>query len=340
MSYVLPDGTVVPAHITVGNTEQRGAPASNAITKMVYLREGFVVRRHIPGEPGYQNAPFITYDVACYQTDGLGAEHWPVYNQCRVAVPVGGGAVDQFHSSVRCPSGFNGTVTPEIASNSTRVLVQCIDGLANRAVIVGYMRHDESFQDVRENGHHRYESFNGMQFVVNKDGEYIVLFTGATIDFDSNKVSAPAEGAGTYLKFTKEGNLVLDDADGESITIDKKNKTITVNARAETDNIQHGWTVNVGGDATIKAAGTAQVDGSNVVLGNSDLEALAKGQQLIQALTELVDAFATGPIGGLGQPFGAPVFLHGGGLGPKILAWRAKWLNPLSPMLSKKSSTE
>lgn len=340
MTVRLPDGAVIPSHVKVANSAERSSPVHEQMFGNLAMREGLVVARHLPGEPGYENEPHALYDVVCFQVDGFGAEGHHRYKNCKLGV-ASGSAADQFHQSVRCPAMFKDVVTPEIMEESSRVLVQCINGRSDQAVIVGFLQHQYTGTDSRDNGHHRYELFNGVEFSVNKEGEYTIRQTGATIDFESNAVAEAKNN--TYVKFTQEGNVVVTNDDGETITVDKASKQVHIEAREMNTITDTKWTVKAGTQVVVNAPSIV-IQGDNVTYIGQEgaTENLVLGVQLVTALQELVGIIAESPIfGRLGKPNGRRVVLDLM-VQAKLAAWKAKWTATpgASPMLSTNKFTE
>jgi hypothetical protein len=125
--------------------------------------------------------------------------------------------------------------------------------------------------------------FNGIDFSINKDGELLLTYNGAT-DLDGN----PAEGtdtdaAGTFIKIDKKGNLTVSDGNGDNLVfIDRVNGKIRVQTAAEVDIVSPK--VRLGDDQTDDPA----------VKGN-ELKGLMS--DLIDAIAQLTVPTAVGPSG-------------------------------------------
>ena len=201
----------------------------------------------------------------------------------------------------------------KVAMVGQKVCVMCFRNNLSQAMIVGAIRNTTDVTDPLA-GRFWKRRFNTIEEWIDKDGNWSVTSDNEqTIQLNQDFI-------------------LLDDAKGESIKIDKLSKTISVNAGADwtmqlggncTINCEKDATIKAGGnisataagDATVTAGGTATVEGSSVKLGKGAMEAVIKGRTFAALYNSHVHT------GNLGFPVSPP-------------------MTPMDPALSMKVTTE
>jgi hypothetical protein len=313
------------------------------LSSNVTIKQGYVVARHYPNEEGYKRFKEVVYDViapASLREEGVS---WQFYRNVRWASGLGGTVKDFTEIQMMVPSQPwqpNTPITKELIEQTTAVTLLCINGQSNNAIVVGFARNPyRETVPSRDDGHYYRWDFNGMSSIIDKDGQYKVTFTGAVLDPQTNKYKdAPAETTGTYFQFSKEGNWSVDNAKGESILLDKKNKGLNIRAREmRVDISEKDYSMAVKGKMVFKSDGVAVLNGKKNYIGKEGAtEPLVLGKKLTTALQKLITVLITPPIGVLGS---APVMPS-----PALIAglnqWMAQYATPTSPFLSRKGFVE
>ncbi len=156
-------------------------------------------------------------------------------------------------------------------TNGEIVILGKIAGRYGGYVILGGIKHPKFKTAAKKaDGQRCYWEYNGVVFQINRDGELSVTFGGGPKNPDDGK--APNESsAGSTLIFSKNGNINIKDKDGNGLLVDAENKSVSLvsGTGGSEMNIGGPWTVNVQGNATIKASGAVELDGSlvNIVSG-------------------------------------------------------------------------
>jgi hypothetical protein len=147
-----------------------------------------------------------------------------------------------------------------------KVLVMCMKDYS-QAMIVGAIRNTRRIMDASL-GHHALRRFNGVEQMIDKLKNWSVKSDqGPNIN-------------------VKTDSIILDDSTGESITLDKANKIITVQANAWKMVVQGACDIQVLGDATLQANSltatvtgkTSLKTGSAEVNADGDVKVNAKGK--------------------------------------------------------------
>lgn len=305
----LPDGTCIPSWLSVSDAMDRGAQTYEYSFNNTTLRRGYTVGIHYPGDKGYEKVKDVLYDVAVQASLGHEAEAWQVYRNVGVGIRLFGSKEEYTRFSIRTPRATWDSeqgLTAEILAESSCVLVECEDGRSDKSKIVGFWEHPDTPPDDKELGHYWKWAFNGISQEVNKDGEYSVEFTGAILDPNTNfHVKAPENTTGTYFKFTKEGGWLVDDVKGESITLDKAGKKLSLAGRNIDLASQGTFAVTAKGNAsivtqgnlTLEAGKTVTIKGEKVKVGKGN-EPMVLGHKLWDALDKLMSILLASNLSG------------------------------------------
>jgi hypothetical protein len=199
------------------------------------------------------------------------------------------------------------------------VLVAFLNGEAREAVILGGITHPARKVDLDISKGPQYKSeFNGIEKVINSDGEYIVTFKGQPtnlsklLDKPSKKLEAPkydADVGTSFFKFDKTGSFEVSDnakQDKQNFKIDKKAGTVEINAgKISLKMTKKGEKVDLKAkelsikaetkiaeetkDFSMKASSTAKIDSPKIAFGSGGVELL----DLVSQLADLVKTIAT-----------------------------------------------
>jgi hypothetical protein len=271
---------VVPGHA------DGGWLPDNGIAGNVMLRIGEVQNIYFPEDQENVSKRFVEYRV-WVQHKANGTAVTKMYDHC-IAIDHLAAIADYSYATFRADPAATKESSQKraAAGKGARVLLLCINGESQNAVILGGIRDaaaPDDVKDTKDDGHHLHSVFNGIDFSINKDGELLLTYNGAT-DLDGN----PAEGtdtdaAGTFIKIDKKGNLTVSDGNGDNLVfIDRVNGKIRVQTAAEVDIVSPK--VRLGDDQTDDPA----------VKGN-ELKGLMS--DLIDAIAQLTVPTAVGPSG-------------------------------------------
>jgi hypothetical protein len=224
MSNTLGDGTVIPHFL---NTTGRGAITNSGHLNDVALRLGEVKEIVFPNNNKSLSKKFIEYNVSVKHKDGDSVYTVTTYVGC-VVNNLFGGAADKVTYTLR-PDASNNSSSPELGIGS-KVILLCINGDRNKAIIVGGIRDttsNGSESDGKADGHNYFFEFNGAQTFINDDGELSIVFHGKTDADGSLASSADPDAEGSTFKLTKDGSIHLFTQDEkEAIEISHPDKRI------------------------------------------------------------------------------------------------------------------
>lgn len=307
----LPDGTILPSFLGVKSSNK--IPSGQALSmSQPYLKVGRVISVYYPDDKGNLSKQFVEYDVLAEEFSG-GNYNQVLHPRAKVISMSGSVADFSTYTLRKCAEPNN---KDALITNGSIVVFLCVNGDTKQGVILGGFRSAQTEEkDLKSDGHHLEWEFNGINCLIDKDGQLTLTFRGATEDDGTSD----NDNGGTYIQINKNGDVKVDDDNGQVITIDKNTKKITIESS---------------GDIQIDASGTTKIGTSS-----SD-ENLVLGQKLTSALGALLTIFLTNAtnigVGNLGA--GVPMST---GLLQDLTKWRLEWIsNPTEPLLSSDKFTE
>lgn len=275
---LLDDNTVLPSFMSAGTM---GVGQSMNMFTNYALRSGEV--REIIGVDDKKSLSgrFIEYTVEVNQySDGTSSSM--TYFNCLLANTFGG-AADQFRYTLRKSDSQK---TPEDGIGvGSKVLLLCIDGARNNALIIGGVRDlgtdkDGSKYEGKDNdadGHHLHFEFNGIQAKINKEGELTVMYRGATKADGTLDDNANADASESKVIMNKDGGIKIHTKDEKQyVFLNHKDKKIEVLADTEWNVkvneklvFNTGKNIEVHTDAEMKldAANNVKITSSGVLVG-------------------------------------------------------------------------
>lgn len=298
MSNHLPNGTVLP-HGLLGINSNAAMGAFNKAYKNTSLRMGVVVASYAYNEPGNYSKLATEYDVNVFeQNENISCTNIK-YRNCISAEGMGSVA-DFFEKNLRRQTQ-NGNPNGEINTsdqNGAIVILLCLDGYTDKAVIIGGLTHPDRQTDLLTTAPILSGEYNGVAVAVNTDGSTALTFKGATNN-DGDVIDS-SQGT-TTASIEVDGTLQLQNSE-ITIRMDRTNKELTLSSTGNwTVNIQGQTNITTQGEANIIAQGTTTIDGSTIKLGVNAVESVIKGD----TFRDLYNAHTH--IGNLGFPGGPPL---------------------------------
>lgn len=210
------------------------------------------------------------------------------------------------------------------------VLVAFLNGESREAIILGGLTHPARTTSLDPSLGPQYRSeFNGIETVINEDGEYTLTFKGQPTNIDilddkpEDALPAPEydeEVGGSYFEFDITGSMELNDVATElpqSFRIDKADGTITTESgkislkmTKETEQVDLLCKIlNVTAEDKItkttkefelKASTSVKINSPKVAIGKDGIELLDQLFQLVDALSKVIPISPVGPCAALG----------------------------------------
>lgn len=175
------------------------------------LKMGVVIKILEPEDDNNKSKLGTEYHVMAIEQDKRNGINSAIYKNC-LAMDSFGGIADFFQFKRREP--LDAKKVQDSASTKEQegsmVLLLCLDGNAEKAVIIGQMQNSSRKVSLNEEaGHHGEGEFNGIRYVVNKDGAFTLTFKGAT---DNDGKPKDAAIGGSQIKIEKDGSFEVNDA--------------------------------------------------------------------------------------------------------------------------------
>lgn len=286
---------VLPGHFMGRNSQW----TDNQSMANVRLRMGEVQAIYWPTDDNNNSKKFVEYDV-WVQHRANGTAVTKMYTNV-IGVDALGSVADFSFSTYRVdPSASNQTNKTFKPGFGAKVLLLCINGETNNAVILGGLRDFHADADDIEDGHHLHSRFNGIDMLVNNDGELVITYQGAQNIDGTMADGVDQDAVGTTITISKNGNITLADVDNKNqIVIDHENDQITIESDNEVDVNADTVKVNAQSEfdvtaptVDIEAEEQVTISSPQVAIGEGELEPPIKGVTFNTALTAFMAAFS------------------------------------------------
>ena len=234
-----------------------------------------------------------------------------------------GGIADFFNKKLRPTSNKKETLnkTELKNQNGSIVLLMCIDGKAEQAIIVGSIDHPDRQHGklTKDKGHHLEGEFNGVNWSIDKNGALTVTFKSAT---DNDGKPQDTKAGGANLKIEKDGSIQASDGNKETIRIDKTKKTISIAAESDISATSDA-NVNLTAKAALNAKATADLladaGGSFNAKSGGAFNITAGGAFALKAPNVSISSDGSAAIKGSSIQLSAPSVQVGNGGTPAII---------------------
>ena len=311
----LADGSTVSSYFDVGDL-----PTGKDIYQQgASFTLGQIDKVHFIDDQSNMSKKFVEYDVSA--RDEKGGQS--TFRNVRYMALLGGS--NDFEETIMEPSEHATTGKLDASNfasnkNGTMVLLAFIHGSKDKPFIVGAIPHPKKDGAKRADGIRKKGEFRGIQWEVNKDGEFTLTYNGNRLP---NGKLARTDSGPTKIKIDKAGVFTIIDNKGQKFEINRTVKTIsfsngtTVIFDGENDKVTvkttAGANVVIDGKnnaVTLKdnGSGEIKISGDKIAIGASSAELL---QQISDALQKLITwANTVGAvhdhIGNLGYPTSPP----------------------------------
>jgi hypothetical protein len=222
---------VLPGHFMGRNSQW----TDNQSMANMRLRMGEVQAIYWPTDPNNNSKRFVEYDV-WVQHRANGTAVTKMYTNV-IGIDALGSAADFSFSTYRVdPSATNQTNKQFAPGFGAKVLILCINGETNNGVILGGLRDFHNDPDDENDGHHHHSRFNGIDVLVNSNGELVITYQGAQNNDGTMAEDVDDDAVGTTITLSKNGNITLADVKNKNqIVIDHENSKVVVQADDEVD---------------------------------------------------------------------------------------------------------
>lgn len=250
------------------------------------LKVGRVIAIYYPDDSNNVNKKFTEYDVEAKYTEGNSPPVKTIFYRC-VTTSLFGGIADYIRWTPRLDNSTSGPIKGSL------VLLLCQNGNQRQAYIVGGIPQPET--QVKDLAEHSFVfEFNGMNLVINKDGELLLKRKGVTNE--EGKVD-DTSGSDSFIQFKKSGDIVLGyldkvASDYASIQIQKANKILQLYAKSHIESkTEDEFRINTTNGVKVNGADQAWVRGT--IYRQKQVELHQKLKGFISALSGIVQTTGT-----------------------------------------------
>jgi hypothetical protein len=242
----LRDGTVIPSFLSIAPAGRRGNPGNQ--TNMS-LRWGEVVAISYPTDSDNINKQVNEYTVKVQHKDRNKSMSTVTYNNVQL-MNMFGGFADVLKYTLRVAPASPAPAAGNLGTGA-KVLLLCANGNKHEAVIIGGLRDlaNDGNQDKQGDGHNLAFTFNGINIVIDQNGQLIATFNGATNIDGTLTDDADPDAQGSTFSMLQDGSLALMSPDmNTSVVIDASNAQLNLTGSEEVD-------VNSTGNIVLQSAG-------------------------------------------------------------------------------------
>lgn len=199
------------------------------------LKTGVIIKSYDIDDSQNVSGVAVEYDVLTIDQSKDHGTSGVIYKKC-MRIDGFGGLSDFMEAKLRPASDKKVIKDGEIInSDGAIVMLLCINGIEDRGVIIGSLKHPGRKTRLdKEAGQHLEGEYNGLNWKIDKDGAFTVTFRSAT---DSKGKANDEKAGGTNFRMEKDGSVEVSDNNKEKIRIDKTNKTISINAEKDISNV-------------------------------------------------------------------------------------------------------
>ena len=319
----LENGAVLPQGLLSVN-EQAMMEGFNKSYRNYALRIGVVTASYPTSNDKNRSKLTTEYDVLVVEQHEDKGATTIQYKNCMSAEGLGSIA-DFFEMALR-PKKKKTTKGDSInlkGQDGAIVLMLCLDGMSDKAIIIGHLTHPDRKTKLKEEGPYLEGEYNGMNIKINTDGSCTITFRGATdshgkpIDDNQGPTVITIEKDGSYQvkhktitqRLDKNGKVSLT-ADDDISNTTKKNFNITatesINLKATKDlnGDVAAWAMKASGSATFDVQKFGMQSQSEITMNGSQFQVEAQSMAKIKSAQITLDGLVS-----LGGDGGQPVLL-------------------------------
>lgn len=294
----LPNGTVLPFGLLGANGEA-GIAGFNKTYRNTAMRLGIVVKSYPVSDPNNLSKLTTEYDVLVFEQLEDRGSSIITYKNCISAEGMGSIA-DFFERTlrVRQSSSDQSKMINTKNQNGAVVLIHCIDGVSEKAIIIGSITHPDRKSTLLDHTAYLEGEFNGVNIQVNDDGSANFTWKGPTNN-DGDAINA--DQVPTIVSIEKDGSFQIQNK-GVTLRLDESG-VLTATSTGDTNINCVNANVKASGDANVTAGGSATIDAPAINLGAGAADAVIKGDTFKKMVFDVhIHPTPIGPSGPPTQP--------------------------------------
>lgn len=237
-----------------------------------YLKVGIVTKTYEVSDSNNISKLTPEYDVMVFEQDADRGSTVITYKNCLSSSSLGSIAdfLDVKLRSLK-KNKKKGTIPSPDGQDGSIVLLLCLNGLSDRGIIIGALKHPDRKTTLLKDGPHLEGEYNGVNIKVNSDGSTSLTFKGAT---DNEGKVLNKEQGNTVISIEKDGSYQV----GHKTATHRMDKNGKVSLSADDDvsnTSKKNFNVTATENIVLKAT-------KNLNIQSKDLIANASGSALLE----------------------------------------------------------
>lgn len=283
MSNFLEDGTVLPSGL-MDHSESASMAGFNKTYRNTALRMGVVIATYPVTDPKNRTKLATEYDVSCIeQNEDRGATSIQ-YKNC-MSLSGLGSIADFFEKTYRQRKvkDYKGDATRLQNQDGSIVMLLCLDGASDKAIIVGGFSHPDRKTTLTTSDPRLEGEYNGINVKVETDGSTTLTFRGAT---DNQGKPIDASQGDTVLSIEKDGSF---QAKHKTITqrLDKSGKASLTADDEISNTTKTNFSVTATKDINLTATGDLNAQCKQLAINASGSASLQAQSLMVQAKSSI-----------------------------------------------------
>lgn len=259
MSTTLSSGAVVPSGLLSSNHQETAIAAFNRSYKNTGIKAGLVKKSYEPNDPENKNHLCTEYDVLTIEQMENKGTTSILYKNC-LSTQGFGSIADYFEYTLRSLTKQDNKGFPTFSNqDGAIVLIQCLNNIGDKAVVIGTLIHPDRTTNVTSNSPQLYGEYNGVNIQINEDGSCSLVFKGAT---DSQGKVIDSGQGNTTLQIKTDGSFQFNH--GTVDILANKSGTLSITTKVDC-NIQAQGNMVIGcKDANVTASGKVAIKATEI----------------------------------------------------------------------------
>lgn len=288
MDNMIDNGTVLPSGLLGQQGTENAISAFNRSYRDTRLKAGIVVKSYDASDAANQNGLCTEYDVITIEQFENKGSTSILYKNC-LSTQGFGSLADYLEFTLRPKTLQLNKGFPTFSNqDGAIVLIQCLDGIGDKAVVIGNLIHPDRDTNITSTAPQLSGEYNGVNIEIANDGSCSLTFKGAT---DSKGAPTNASQGNTVFQIRTDGSFEFNHST-ISINADRSG-TLTINTKVDADiTVGGNVNMNVSGNTNLTTTGKTIVTSKEIDL-NGNGEDLGRGITTANSHFGIVD-FITG----------------------------------------------
>lgn len=283
MENYLDTGGVLPSGLLSGNDTAEKIAGFNKTYRNNSLRLGVITNIYPISDFNNFSKLSTEYDVSVFEQNEDRGSTIITYKNCISSDPLGSIA-DFLDKNLRNMTQNENSlgVLNTSNQNGATVLLLCLDGVSEKAVIIGGLPHPDRANTLLNNQPYLEGEYNGVNIKVNTDGSTALTFNGAT---DNDGVPTDSSQGPTTFQIKTDGSFEFMHSTVDILA--DKSGALTITAKGDASITCDNANITASGDTNLKTTGTTTITSETIVLNKqmTGITTAQSHQQVIDFIT-------------------------------------------------------